>query len=67
MGEFDNGLPNGKCTYTSSDGVIYVGDFKDGLFHGHGKIIYPDGREWEGDWQNDLPLSSFNSKATQKR
>jgi len=31
----------------------YVGDFKDGLAHGRGKVTFDDGSTYEGDWLDD--------------
>ena len=35
---------NGLGTYAYQDGRIYVGEFKDGCFHGRGIYSWPDGR-----------------------
>jgi hypothetical protein len=33
----------------------YVGDFKDGLWHGQlGRFYFSDGRIYTGTWENDL-------------
>ena len=29
----------------------YNGEFKDGLWHGHGKCVYVDGRTYDGYWE----------------
>ena len=36
VGEFKEGLPNGRGTLTSPDGRKYVGEFKDRKKHGQG-------------------------------
>ena len=34
----------------SSNGGKYVGEFKDGVFHGQGTFTYIDGNEYTGTW-----------------
>jgi len=34
-----------------ADGTIYIGQFKNGVFHGHGRLIFPDGRRYEGEFR----------------
>jgi len=38
-GDFSNSIPNGKGKYISN-GTVYVGDVKDDMFHGMGKVMY---------------------------
>ncbi len=46
-------LPDGKGTITSPDGGKYVGEFKDGLQHGHGTSINPNtGRKYVGEFKD---------------
>lgn len=33
-------------------GVIYVGEFDDGMFHGLGELRYPSGEVVRGVWNN---------------
>ena len=47
------GQMHGHGTYTSSKGVVYVGEFKDGLYHGHGTYTYADGRVKKGTFKDD--------------
>ena len=51
------GCLNGDCgdgigTYYFKDGTKYVGDFKDGLPHGEGKVVYLNGEAYEGEMAN---------------
>ena len=41
--------------YLDADGTHYIGTFSDGLFHGQGKVTYPDGEVYEGEWKNGKP------------
>ena len=33
---------------------LYVGDRRNGEFHGQGTFIYPDGGKYEGEWKNGV-------------
>lgn len=35
-----------------SNGIKYLGEYKEGLKHGHGKITYSDLEYYEGDWKD---------------
>jgi hypothetical protein len=51
-----DGEPHGKGEFTwhSLAGSVYVGEFKNGMMHGKGKITMgDDGRVYEGEWKND--------------
>jgi hypothetical protein len=37
--------------FTSEDGIEYIGGYKDGLFEGQGKMIFPDGDQIEGTFR----------------
>ena len=51
-----DGKPHGKGTYTWSDGVRYVGEWKDGKRHGQGKMIDKnDFVTLVGTFKNDDP------------
>ena len=43
---------NGLGTYAYPDGRIYVGEFKEGCFHGRGIYSWPDGRVYVGEFKN---------------
>tara|TARA_Y100000590_G_C15733553_1_gene1017853 strand:+ start:1931 stop:2797 length:867 start_codon:yes stop_codon:yes gene_type:complete len=49
-------LSHGKGTYTYSDGKFaghkYVGEFKDGNYHGQGTMTWADGHEYEGEFKD---------------
>ena len=36
-----------------SNGDIYVGQFRDGMKHGKGRMKWSNGQIYEGDWNND--------------
>lgn len=44
----------GYGTYTWSDGTKIIGFFDNGICNKHGKKIYPDGRTYIGEFQNDV-------------
>ena len=60
MGEWKNGQQHGQGTYffpkegtlEYPDGAKYIGDFEDNKFHGFGTLIYTDGCEDVGEWEN---------------
>lgn len=47
-----DGQPQGHGKMKWADST-YVGDFKDGLAHGRGKVTFDDGSTYEGDWLDD--------------
>ena len=65
VGEFQNGLPNGKATETTPNGEKYVGEFKQGKRHGHGTLAFPDGATYVGiqgrekAWKRDVYLCKW--------
>jgi len=42
--------------FTSPRGGKYEGGFKDGQRHGQGKLTYPDGRKFVGEWKDGNQL-----------
>ncbi len=46
----DSDLIEPNMTYT--DGVKYVGDYKDGKRHGQGTYTFPDGKKYVGGWKD---------------
>ena len=38
-------------TYTYKTGAMYSGEWKGGMRHGKGKIVWEDGAKYEGDWE----------------
>jgi hypothetical protein len=46
-----------------TDGSYYVGEWVRGIQHGYGKIVFPDGTEKEGYFENNMyvgPLPKGN-------
>jgi hypothetical protein len=51
---------NGFGVYKWSDGAFYEGNFRDGKFHGRGRIVRSDGSIYVGEFVNDrLPVGVF--------
>ena len=51
---------DGHGTFTYPDGIMYVGEFKDGLKNGKGTLTSPYGENYEGQiylgvWKDDEP------------
>ncbi|MEM9930645.1 MAG: caspase family protein [Bacteroidota bacterium] len=46
---------DGKGTYLTPGGAIYVGDFRSGEIHGQGICTYTDGSRYEGQWSHRHP------------
>ena len=46
--------------YTNSDGNKYVGEFKDGEYHGQGTFTFPDGAKFVGEFKD----GDFNGQGT---
>ena len=44
---------------TLADGTTYVGEYKQGLKDGYGKMTHPDGTSLEGNFTEDLCNGSF--------
>jgi len=54
-GQFDKGMPDGKGTYTWSDGIYYEGQWRDGKREGEGIMVYSDSVV-NGIWKDDTFL-----------
>ncbi len=56
-GEIRGNKPHGKGTYISKDGIMYIGDFKDGKRNGHGILNWTsglhEGEQYIGEWKDD--------------
>lgn len=50
-GEVMGKVPNGKGKYTSHRGIVYDGEWRNGMYHGQGKFEYL-GIKYEGEWKN---------------
>ena len=62
IGEFKNGLKNGKgILYYKNGNIKYDGYFIDDKFEGNGKYIYEDGKYYIGEWKNDFTKWERNS------
>lgn len=46
---------NGQGTLLQANGIKYVGQFKNGQFHGIGICYWPDGGRYQGEWKEGLP------------
>ena len=55
VGQFKNGVREGKGIYYYANGAKYEGDFKNGFAEGKGNMIYSSGTRYTGDWKNDIP------------
>jgi len=48
-------LRHGKGTYTNpKEGVVYEGEWKNGLRHGHGILKYRNGSVYDGLWERGM-------------
>ena len=52
VGEFRNGAPNGRGTYTFPSGAKYVGEFKNGKYDGQGTLTLPSGTQYVGEFMD---------------
>lgn len=48
------GLKEGLGTHTKINGENYIGEFKNDDFHGKGKLMFPDGSFYDGNWVNGM-------------
>ena len=42
----------GKGKFRFQDGSVFVGSFKDGMFHGEGYLLFPDGGKYTATWDH---------------
>ena len=47
-GSMKAGRPEGIGLYAARDGLIYDGQWRDGVPHGQGRLLLPNGAEYEG-------------------
>lgn len=45
---------DGKGDYTFPTNSKYVGEMKDGMFHGKGVLHFPNGSKYEATWENGI-------------
>jgi len=53
-GAFKADSPIEIRSYTYKSGAIYNGEWKGGLRHGEGKMVWLDGARYEGNWEFNL-------------
>ncbi|XP_059842399.1 MORN repeat-containing protein 2 isoform X1 [Hemitrygon akajei] len=44
---------NGFGIHTSSNGIIYTGQWKNDKMNGHGKLVHPSGATYEGEFKDN--------------
>jgi TonB family protein len=54
-GDYRDGKPNGRGTYTSANGNRYEGEYRNGLRHGRGVYTYANGGRYEGEYRDGKP------------
>jgi len=52
IGEFMQGMPDGKGVYTWENGARLTGSFKEGKAHGAGTFVSAQGVRYQGDFSN---------------
>ncbi|MEM1214240.1 MAG: caspase family protein [Bacteroidota bacterium] len=52
---------DGKGTYLTPGGAVYVGQFRNSEIHGQGICTYSDGSRYEGQWSHRMP-EGYGSK-----
>ena len=50
-GAFDDRAPLQRRVFTYKTGAIYTGEWKGGLRHGRGSMVWSDNARYEGEWQ----------------
>lgn len=46
----------GKAEYILPTETRYIGDMKDGMFHGEGTLYFPNGSRFDATWDNGLAI-----------
>lgn len=54
IGEWSNGVMEGKGTMLYAGGARYIGSFVGGMRHGEGTYYYVDGKRYEGQWADGM-------------
>ncbi len=65
-GEIMDGVPDGEGTYTWFNVEKYVGQFRKGFFHGHGKITFLSGITAEGVFRKNKEWETLHTQETGK-
>ena len=58
IGEFKNGMRDGKGIYYWNNGDRYEGDFRNGKYEGKGIYYYNNGERYEGDYRNHKNINN---------
>ena len=53
-GEFSQNEPVVHRVHTYKTGAVFTGQWKGGLRHGKGTMVWPDNARYEGDWQYNM-------------
>ena len=54
-GEYRDGKPHGRGSYTASDGNRYEGEYRDGRRYGRGVFTFANGGRYEGEYRDGKP------------
>ena len=75
IGEWTDGIKDGKGSYTWPNGENYIGEWKRGEEHGQGTMTYRAGETYSGNWINgkyqnnninNLPNRDMETRALDK-
>ena len=61
-GEILRGMPDGEGTYTWYNVEKYVGEFRRGFFHGHGRLTYLSGINAEGVFRKNKEWETIHTQ-----
>ncbi|XP_043107128.1 LOW QUALITY PROTEIN: MORN repeat-containing protein 5 [Puntigrus tetrazona] len=53
-GDYNNGRMEGIGEYTLPTHTRYIGEMKDGMFHGKGALHFSSGSKYEGTWEKGI-------------
>ncbi|XP_040591603.1 MORN repeat-containing protein 5 isoform X2 [Mesocricetus auratus] len=54
VGSFVNRRMEGNAEYILPTDTRYVGEMKDGMFHGEGTLFFPSGSRFDATWEKGL-------------
>merc|ERR1719160_1688603 len=63
VGEYTNGIEDGKGTYLYPDGSKYIGQFHEGNRHGEGTYVTADGTKELSQWDMDTAVKDEKSES----